>query len=112
MTTLEELASVELPTEGTYKFIVLQVTDGTKTKEVLVGNPYCEYHADIRAEYCSKLPKTLRAQCVGGGRIRVSDKQLYAYGYSGSYGEAPQILVEQLLNTTDKVVRVEMGVGY
>ncbi len=117
MTNLEELATVHLPAQGTYKFIVLPVTDGQNQTFVLVGDPSEEFHSDIYYSYCRMLPQKLRAlEPLGGGRVRLTDTELYAYGYSGSYGQAPQELVENLLtpfaHEKNLTLRVEMGVGY
>lgn len=115
--TLEEIATVNLPDYGTYKFIVAEITDGAKAKDILVGSPYHSYHADVANAYERRLPKGITmGYPSGGGRIRVTDKELYAYGHSGSYGTAPQNLVEELLRNYAKdkglQVKVEMGVGY
>lgn len=117
MTNLEELTTVHLPVQGTYKFIVAEISDGTTAKEILVGSPNYSYHADIADAYSRKLPDGIRMSYPsGGGRIRVTDKQLYAYGYSGSYGEAPQELVEKLLKPyaeeNNLELKVKMGEGY
>jgi len=114
---LEDLVTVELPTQGTYKFIVAEISDGTITKDVLVGSPNYSYHADIADAYSRKLPEGITmGYPSGGGRIRVTDKQLYAYGYSGSYGEAPQELVEKILKPYAEEknlgLKVKMGEGY
>ncbi len=115
--TLEDLTTVELPTQGTYKFIVVEISDGANNKKVLVGSPNYGYHADIADAYSRKLPDGITMRCpCGGGRIRLTDKEIYAYGHSGSYGTAPQDLVEELLRNYAKdkglQVKVEMGVGY
>ncbi len=115
--TLEELAAVELPTLGTYKFIVAEISDGKSIKAVLVGSPKYGYHADIASAYSRHLPDGVQmGYPSGGGRIRVTDKLLYAYGYSGSYGIAPQETVQKLLEDYAKnkglEVKVEMGTGY
>ncbi len=115
--TLEELAAVELPTLGTYKFIVAKVSDGTNTKDVLVGSPKYGSHADIASAYKRNLPDGVQVGYPsGGGRIEVTDKTIYAYGYSIDYGKAPQELVQKLLEDYAKnknlEVKVEMGTGY
>lgn len=115
--TLEELATVELPSQGTYKFIVAEITDGTDTKHVLIGWPRYAWHADIADAYRHELPVGIK-MCYprGGGRITMTSTQLHAYGYSGSYGTAPQELVEKLLKPYAEEkkleLKVEMGKGY
>ncbi|MBI4440671.1 hypothetical protein HY639_00745 [Candidatus Woesearchaeota archaeon] len=117
--TLEELVDVDLPAWGTYKFILVKVGDNKSEKSVLVGRPGLSYHDDVLAAYARTLPGGIQVQNVlGGGRIRVSSEELYAYGYSGSFGEAPQEEVENILkqyieqNKLPAKLKVEMGKGY
>ena len=114
---LNDLATVELPELGTYKFVVTRITNGRESKYVLVGNPNCDYHNSVYNLYRASLPQTVDAEePIGGGRIRMTERELYAYGYSGSYGEPPQSIVEELLRQYAEnkklSLRVEIGTGY
>jgi len=112
---LEELAKVDLDGENRYKFVVLEVSDGSQTTGVLVGRASCDLHRDIVRDYQRKNP-TLDLKVRGGGRINVTREELHAYGYSCDFGKADQATVEQLLTdyaqNTGQKVKVEMGVGY
>ncbi len=119
--TLEELAAVELPTLGTYKFIVAEISDESdegNTKTVLFGFLGFPFDAaEIAHAYRRTLPEGIRIKDIlGGGSIQVTDKTIYAYGRSYNYGIARQDIVEKLLQDYAKdknlEVKVEMGTGY
>ncbi len=114
---LENLESVVLPREGRYKFVVVDVTDGEDCRQVLVGNPNCEYHAEVVRSYNNNLSEGMEVGGVyGGGRISVGSENIHAFGYSEAYGRAPQYIVQELLNKyvedNGKNVEVNMGSGY
>ncbi len=115
--TLEEIAAVKLPRRGFSKFIVAEISDGLSAKEVLVGLVDHDYHADIADAYSCILPKGIRiSDLLGGGRTQLTDKTIYAYGYSDNYRTAPQETVQKLLDDYAKgkglELKVEMGIGY
>jgi len=117
--SIDDIPNVELPSSGIYKFIVFEVTDGNKEKKILIGDPACEYHADIFRYYARKLPEGIRAKRpIGGGRIKISNDEIHAYGESSSYGIVPSNIVQELLEEHIKTkgleskLNVEMGRGY
>ena len=111
----EDIVNIDLDGTGRYKFVCLEVSDGKETQEVLVGRLWCDYHSDIVDDYKTRHSE-LKVQVRGGGRIKVTPQELHAYGYSSSFGRAPQEMVEKLLADyaagTSQQVKVEMGVGY
>lgn len=120
---LEDLLDVVLPIEGAYKFVVLEITQGRKKKNVLVGNPNWEYPSEIVSVYKANLPRGIQIKSVlGCGWIRVTPNSLSAYGSSDDtcdtygYGTAPQSIVEKLLDSYsrahNKTFRVKMGPVY
>jgi hypothetical protein len=115
---LEQIADVELPSKGVYKFVLVEVRKGEETKKVLVGSPDYGYHAEILSDYRSRLEDGVRVERVlGGGRVEVGRAEIRTYGYSQSYGTAPQEEVERLLkrhisDKSDVSLKVKMGSGY
>ncbi len=114
---LKDLEQVVLPAEGTYKFVLAEVTDGKDERTVLVGQPGVEWHRHIVHQYPRKLPIGFHLESVsGGGRIKVTEDSIHAYGYSGDYGKADQETVEKILkeyaSDLGKEVLVQMGKGY
>ncbi len=116
--SIDEIASVKLPETGRYKFVLVDVTDGEKTKQVFVAGPG-SYHQDVAENFESTLPNGIRlSRIMGGGRVELANGSIYAFGYSGDYGTAPQDQVESLLRTyvskkkPETSIKVEMGVGY
>lgn len=117
--TLDDIASVELPKKGIMKFILCEISDGENTKMVFVGNPKYGYHRDIAEWYKDNTlrPNGIRCNDIsGGGKINITEHEIFAYGYSGSYGEAPQDEVEKVLEpyaeNKKKKLTVKMGEGY
>ncbi len=102
--------TINLQESGLSKFILLEDEDGSLT---LTTNPNAEFHMDILKYEMKKTGKTYK-RCLGGGRIRITDEEIHAYGYSVDYGKPPQDLVEQLLTeaANGKSVKVEIGKGY
>lgn len=39
----------------------------------------------------------MNIECIGGGRIKVSDKSILVYGYSKGYGQCDHTLTVELL---------------
>lgn len=116
--SIDNIVSVKLPETGRYKFVLVDVTDGERTKPVLVAGPG-EYHRDVAEDYEQSLPSGIRLSRInGGGRVEVGNGSIYAFGVSMGYGTAPQSQVESLLRayvSTEKPgtsIKVEMGVGY
>lgn len=109
---IEDIVNIDLDGAGRYKFVVLSVSDGQEEREIIVGRLWCDYHTDIVEDYKTRHSE-LRVKVRGGGRIQVSPQELYAYGYSGSYGKASQETVEKLLTdyakSTGQKIKVEMG---
>jgi len=96
--------------EGTFKYVLIKVngapanTDASNKCMYLVrGNARGAYHADIFEEFEEEFYKSskLRAECVGGGRIRhtPAKKHIVVYGYSQGYGRADHSLTCKVLKT-------------
>ena len=116
--SIDKIASVELPETGRYKFVLVDVTDGERTKQVLVAGPG-SYHREVAENYRNSLPSGIRLSRInGGGRVELREGSIYAFGESIGYGMAPQDQVESLLRTyvseekPETSIKVEMGVGY
>lgn len=114
---LENLLAVDLPEEGTFKLVVIGVYDNAGVeKKILVANDL-EYHRQIVNGYSNDLQckqEGLQISNVyGGGRVDICADKIVAYAYSGSYGMAPQKLVEELLRDycveNSKTLEVKMG---
>uniref|UniRef100_A0A5S6QJJ3 Janus/Ocnus family protein n=1 Tax=Trichuris muris TaxID=70415 RepID=A0A5S6QJJ3_TRIMR len=86
--------------EGTFKYILVEITDGKDKKSIVRGFRNCEYHDDILDEIKPELlEKKLSFKCNGGGRIHHDSlqKKIEVYGYSQAYGKADhELTVEQL----------------
>ncbi len=95
--------------KGVSKFVLLEDEDGNL---ILATNRFAEFHNEIVRGESSKTDKALR--CLGGGRLEISEDEIYVYGYSVDFGKPPADLVEQILteNANGKTVRVEIGKGY
>lgn len=101
--------TVNLHEDGFSKFVLLKDDEGNL---YLSSNPDAEFHREIVSLENKRTGKRLR--CLGGGRLEISESEIYAYGYSVDFGKPPQDLVEQLLseNANGKNIRVEIGRGY
>ena len=107
--TDKKYESVRMPSEGTFKFIVFETDEGPKLR-----GGWEEYHSDIARTV--RRTEGIEGRISGGGRIRATKDEIYAYGYSGSYGEPSQETVEDLLNKFGEKngykIKVEIGKGY
>jgi len=101
--------TANLHERGFSKFVLLSDQDGNL---ILSTNPSAEFHEEIVRGESRKSDKLLR--CLGGGRLEISDDEIYTYGYSVDFGKPPADLIEQILteNANGKTVRVEIGKGY
>lgn len=96
---------VELHKKGRAKFVLLQ--DGENY--LLKSDAGADLHRHIIRQ------TDFRGECLGGGRIEINDKKVYAYGKSMDFGVPPQEKVEEMLKEffdSDVEIVVEMGVGY
>ena len=116
--SIDEIANVNLPDAGKFKFVLVDVTDGERTKPVLVAGPG-ENHRDIVKDFEFSLPMEMwLSEIKGGGRVELNPGSIYAFGESKWYGMAPQDQVENLLRAyvseqkPETTVKVQMGVGY
>ena len=116
--SIDKIVNVKLPETGRYKFVLVDVTDGERTKPVLVAGPGSD-HKDIADNFGHSLPSGIwLSEIRGGGRVELETGSIYAFGESKWYGMAPQDEVESLLRTyvseekPGTSIKVEMGVGY
>ncbi|KAH8235805.1 hypothetical protein KR032_008117, partial [Drosophila birchii] len=99
---LEAVPLVKISSEGIFKYILINVTDGAVTKTIVRGFDDCEWHADIleREEMILSASK-LKAECIGGGRIEHNPQKKYmkVYGYSQGFGKADHSQSKRILVT-------------
>ncbi|CDW53493.1 14 kDa phosphohistidine phosphatase [Trichuris trichiura] len=87
--------------EGTFKYVIVEITDGKSKKSIVRGFRACEYHDDILEEIKPDLlEKKLSFKCTGGGRIYHDSlqKKIEVYGYSQAYGKADHELAVKKLS--------------
>lgn len=95
----------ELHTIGRAKFVLLQNGDDY----LLKSSSGAELHRHIIRQ------TNFGGHCLGGGRIEIDEKKIYAYGKSLDFGVPPQEKVEEILKEffgNEMEIVVEMGVGY
>jgi len=115
--SLDQIANVTIPPEGTHKFIIVELSDGTKNKNVLVSYPRRELHKDICLDYIRRIPQGITFVNVnGGGRLEIKENRIYAYGKSHGYGTAQpdtvKTLLKEYINQQDHEIALEIRMGY
>lgn len=98
---MENIKEVDIE-EGTFKYIMIQLTNKTGSKIILRGYNWAGYHADILDHMAPEFEQLeLDYECLGGGRIRhdSQEKVLDVYGYSVSFGQADHELTCSILST-------------
>lgn len=103
------MVQANLHSNGRAKFVLLKDED---KNFILRSDLSVEFHKEIVAKQRQESGK--RVTCLGGGRIEISENEIYAYGESMDFGIPNNDLVELILleNSNNKAVKVEMGVGY
>ncbi|XP_076653498.1 sex-regulated protein janus-A [Halictus rubicundus] len=92
--TLNKVPDVDIDAHGRFKYILINVQDETTkaSKPIVRGYARSTWHADIFDETCKQLKShsSLKAKCVGGGRIEhdPDEKTIKVYGYSQGFGKA------------------------
>ncbi|XP_014213514.1 14 kDa phosphohistidine phosphatase [Copidosoma floridanum] len=102
--TLNKVVDVDIDPNGVFKYILIHVKDNGMEKKIVRGYQRCDYHADIFDEteaVLKKISSSLKAKCLGGGRIKhdAADKKLHVYGYSQGYGKADHDISVSILKT-------------
>ena len=103
------MIQVKLHQLGRAKFVLLRDED---KNYILRSDKNVELHKEIVAKHRSEINK--KVDCLGGGRIEITEDEIYAYGLSQDFGVPNNDLVQLILleNSNGKSVKVEMGVGY
>lgn len=115
-TALEKIPNVIIDSNGIFKYIQIYVRDifTDESKYVIRGYKKHKFHADNFADFSNsnliiniilvelpklEITKSVEYECVGGGRVDVneSDKRIFVYGYSQSYGRCDHQLTCDLL---------------
>ncbi|XP_043421142.1 14 kDa phosphohistidine phosphatase isoform X1 [Prionailurus bengalensis] len=89
---LAQIADVDIDPDGVFKYVLIRVhaappseAPAGKSKEIVRGYKWAEYHADIYDKVSGDLQKKgYSCECLGGGRIshQSQDKKIHVYGYS------------------------------
>jgi len=90
--TIEEVPVVVVDQEGGHKYIVVLLSDDNEEKIIVRADKRHEWHRDILFELQREVRQFgLRAQCLGGGYIRVSSEQkaIRIWDYSSDFGREP-----------------------
>ncbi|KAH8250877.1 hypothetical protein KR038_004485, partial [Drosophila bunnanda] len=109
---IESVPLVKISSQGIFKYILINVTDGDLTKTVVRGFDDCEWHADIleREEVIFSASK-LKAECIGGGRIEHDPEKKYmkVYGFSQGFGKADHNQSKRILESKYPDYRIEIS---
>ncbi|XP_012554664.1 14 kDa phosphohistidine phosphatase isoform X3 [Hydra vulgaris] len=101
--TSSKLGNVEdvvIDDHGKFKYILIQLREGSNKKIVVRGFHWAEYHADIyEKEEQSFAELGIHTECLGGGRIDhdKDKKMILVYGYSVGFGRADHSIAVELL---------------
>lgn len=103
------MIQVKLHSNGRAKFVLIKDED---KNFIIRSDSSVEFHREILSKQRQETNK--KVSCLGGGRIEITDTEIYAYGKSMDFGIPNGDLVELILleNSNGKSVKVEMGVGY
>ncbi|XP_076276925.1 14 kDa phosphohistidine phosphatase [Lasioglossum baleicum] len=100
--TLNKVPDVDIET-GRFKYILINVKDETTkaSKPIVRGYVRSSWHSDIFDETCEQLKShsSLKAKCVGGGRIEhdPDERTIKVYGYSQGFGPADHAVSVEIL---------------
>ncbi|CAD5206121.1 unnamed protein product [Bursaphelenchus okinawaensis] len=101
MAKLDSVANVDIDPKGTFKYILIKVTDPSSKKNKVIVRGYgdCGFHGDILDKVESNQIQGLSADCLGGGRIKhdADGKSIKVYGYSQGYGQADHKIAVDML---------------
>ncbi|KZC11484.1 Sex-regulated protein janus-A [Dufourea novaeangliae] len=113
--SLDKVPDVDIDGHGRFKYILINVQDESSnaSKSIVRGYARAQWHADIFDRTTEQLQPypSLRAKCLGGGRIEhdPDEKTIKVYGYSqarvalvGGTGEIRRSL-SQMLKQTSKL---------
>ena len=87
---LNSIPAVQIHSQGRFKFVLIEASNGTTRRHLLRSKEGIEFHADVysRALQLELEPRGLSGLVLGGGRL-VHDpqhKKLEVYGYSKTFG--------------------------
>ena len=88
---LSDIPNCHLDDTGIFKYIQIKVTsiqNPESSKIIIRGFEECEYHADIYDRVAPFLNGAgYQTNCLGGGRIKRSEGEIFVYGYSVGFGK-------------------------
>ena len=105
--TLNDIPNVDMDDSGVFKYIQIKLkhTQSEQEKIIIRGYEECEYHADIFDRVAPFLQNAgIQCFCLGGGRIRRTDEEIFVYGYSVGFGKADH-------DVTCGVIKEDLGPG-
>eukprot|EP00111_Clytia_hemisphaerica_P019977 TCONS_00058914-protein len=95
---LSAVTDVDIDDSGKFKYVLIKLYLGEKSKCVVRGYSWAEYHADIYEDFQQRVMALgIETECLGGGRIEHSEKKLFVYGYSMGFGRADHTIAVKLL---------------
>ncbi|XP_037654358.1 14 kDa phosphohistidine phosphatase [Choloepus didactylus] len=93
-----QIPDVDIDSDGVFKYVLIRVhsappsgSPAGKSKEIVRGYKWAEYHANIYDKVSGELQKEgFECECLGGGRIshQSQARKIHVYGYSMGYGRA------------------------
>ncbi|XP_015433660.1 PREDICTED: sex-regulated protein janus-A-like [Dufourea novaeangliae] len=101
--SLDKVPDVDIDGHGRFKYILINVQDESSnaSKSIVRGYARAQWHADIFDRTTEQLQPypSLRAKCLGGGRIEhdPDEKTIKVYGYSQGFGKADHEVSVNLL---------------
>ena len=80
------------------KFILIKVSYGKVSKDILASSS-AKFHADIFEEIAHRVPKQIKLEPSGGGRMHIdtNNKTIRIWGVSTAYGAPDYRTAEMLL---------------
>ena len=102
---MDTFESVKFTGPGTYKYILLKITDQDgNIRHIVRGNIDCAFHNDIfnwfvENETIPEHKDTLKIECLGGGKVTYNDesKSILIFGTSGGFGKADHNLSAEII---------------
>ncbi|CAJ0594044.1 unnamed protein product [Cylicocyclus nassatus] len=96
---LSNVPDVDIDPSGTFKYVLIKCTDPSSKEEkhIVRGYGRCTFHDDIFQEVRGAVGSECKLKCVGGGRIKHGNKDLFVYGYSQGYGKADHTITVDIL---------------
>ncbi|NWX91166.1 PHP14 phosphatase, partial [Nothoprocta pentlandii] len=97
---LARVPDVDIDGGGVFKYVLVRVSAGGGSKDVVRGYGWAEYHADIYERLAAELEQLgCGCECLGGGRIshERDARRIHVYGYSMGFGRAKHSVTTEKL---------------